>query len=163
VILDFGLSFKRTVRKQLVKVIKEESEAIASAYESTFFRATDLQYLSFEETQLVKQHLFSSLWKRASSSLLSLLKAMEGIGDYLEAQDIPLLYEPLVRAYLSIHIDIPEQVIEEFLQNELWRGCHDKISKAVDHYFDSRMRQGRESPSGKAKIQELKSYVEHPF
>lgn len=97
----FGLAPEDVCKKVMakyVKVLKEESGARVETYEQEFFRATDLAFVSKKDRDLVKAHLLSRLKEGPNPSLL---RAADGIGTFLEEEDVVAFVDPLVRECLA--------------------------------------------------------------
>lgn len=89
---------KKCVTKHFVTIIKEASAPIVLTYETAFFRATDLQYLSDDDRKLVMTHLLSRLRDEVS---LPLLEAVAGIGAYLGPDDLRPFMRPLAQEFVA--------------------------------------------------------------
>ena len=85
---------KRKTAMQLVKIIKEESEYVVITHETAFFRASDLEYVSPDDIELVKHHLLGRMKKHMD---IRLLDALRGIGAYLSREDVSAFVDPIVK------------------------------------------------------------------
>jgi hypothetical protein len=75
---------KRTVSGRLLHILENETEYVVQSYEGSFFRASDLQYLSPEGQAIVKAHFLASLSKQVTPALVT---AASGIGEFLETEE----------------------------------------------------------------------------
>lgn len=87
---------KKKVSAKHVKVLKEEGEAKVVAYIDAFVRSIDLITAEYVEREIIKDHLLSRLGRGVTEPLL---EALEGIGQFLENDDLPLFLWPLTSAY----------------------------------------------------------------
>lgn len=157
---------KRKVAKALVKVVKEESESVAYAYEVSFFRATDFQYFSDDDKDLVKQHLLSILIKKVSSSLINALK---GIGMYLTTEDEILAFiNPLIKAYIVGIYDAKEAELLNFLRLEYSalydnKGNYMYFFRLVKDIFHRYIGLYSSDQAAVDKLKYLEHYVTEPY
>jgi hypothetical protein len=82
----FGMAtdeVKKKILKHLVDIIKQADKHKVLTYETHFFKAGDLQYLSASDAKLVREHLLSRVREEVS---VELLRAMEGLGAFLKRQ-----------------------------------------------------------------------------
>lgn len=89
---------KRKVTTHFLTVLKEEDQHTVYTYETAFFTAYDLKYVSSAEAKLVKDHLLSRAKQGISNELL---RAVDGIAPFLEAADVSGLVDALVRTSLK--------------------------------------------------------------
>jgi hypothetical protein len=75
---------KRMVVAKFLGILENESEYIIQSYQSSFFRASDLQYLDDEGRAIVKAHFLANLTKQVS---LPLLNASAGMADFLGTEE----------------------------------------------------------------------------
>jgi hypothetical protein len=87
---------KSVVAKRLVKVLKEESGDRVLAYETAFFRASDLEYLNGNDAALVKEHLLSRLDKERDERLFDVIAS---IGKFLEKDDLKRAINALMKSF----------------------------------------------------------------
>ncbi len=101
---------KGKVARNYVKLLKEESADKVRAYEMMFFNASDLDFFSGDDRELVKQHLWSILG--AEFSTPSLLEMLQGLGQFvtINHDDIYGVLIPLIRQ-LVWDPDLPEDVV----------------------------------------------------
>lgn len=105
---------KKKVMKNFVRVIKEEKSRIVWRY--VFFRAEDLQYLSFEDASLIKKHFLSILEAPLKTEMLD---AIKGIGHFLDfSEAISLLYHFInsITLYEGSYIFEPKYNIKGIIQ-----------------------------------------------
>lgn len=95
---------KIKMAERFVNILKEESDWMVHTYETGFFRAKDLAYLSSQDRQLVKEHLLT----RPDETLpdTRYLRTMEGIGPFLAGTEIAAFAGPIIRAILSWDIPV---------------------------------------------------------
>jgi hypothetical protein len=86
---------RKKVAKAFVEVLRKEDEHTVFTYETAFFQAGDLQYLSGTDRVLAKQHFLSRF---AETLTIPLLKASEGLASFLAKDEISPLVDKLVRA-----------------------------------------------------------------
>ena len=84
---------KQSVTKAFVSILKEADEHKVLTYETTFFRAEDLQFLPPADAALVKEHLLSRISKEVT---LPLIPAIEGLPDFLDESEIRRLIDGLL-------------------------------------------------------------------
>jgi hypothetical protein len=89
---------RRKVAKIFVDVLRKEDEHTVFTYETAFFQAGDLQYLSGTDRELAKQHFLSRF---AEHLTIPLLKASEGLGEFLTKDEISPLVDKLVRLVVA--------------------------------------------------------------
>jgi hypothetical protein len=75
---------KTKVAKNLYQVYRTEPEALVLAYEDTFFRGSDLAYLSENERCLIKAHLLPRV---EAGTLNERICNLVGIGPFLSAEE----------------------------------------------------------------------------
>lgn len=68
---------KALVTKRFIKILKESDQNTVFAYETAFFRASDLKYLSQDDAQFAKEHLLSRMRDKPTMKLIA---ALEGCG-----------------------------------------------------------------------------------
>jgi hypothetical protein len=98
----FDLSTDRTkerVTSHFVDIVKNETQDMVFAYETAFFRASDLKHLATADAQLVKDHLVSRIKNNGMS--LRLTSAIDGLGRFLGVNDISPLVDAMVRVATS--------------------------------------------------------------
>jgi hypothetical protein len=89
---------KKKVTKNFFSILKEEDQYKVFTYETAFFRAGDLKYLSLPEAKVVKDHLLSRLQTEISEELIN---AIDGLSHFVEPGDISGLIDSLVRAIVN--------------------------------------------------------------
>ena len=90
---------KRMVAAKFLGILENESEYIIQAYQSSFFRASDLQYLDDEGRAIVKAHFLANLAKQVS---LPLLNASAGMADFLGTEEESrAFFVPLVMSLIE--------------------------------------------------------------
>jgi hypothetical protein len=150
---------KKAVNR-FVQIVKEESERQVLMYESAFFKAKDLVYLSREETELIKKHMVSRLSTGMDSKLI---RAMEGIGKHLAVTDVGVPCDSVCRTLVRESKDHGKMVTEFMVQkywetNEDVRGTFDKRFKEWEDHFWSK------NEGDKAQtIAVIRSSLEVPF
>lgn len=85
---------QKRVAKQFVAVLRRDDEHRVLTYETAFFQATDLKFLSPTDAALAKQHLLTRI---ASSLDIPLLKACDGLAKHLTREEISPIVDALVR------------------------------------------------------------------
>ena len=85
---------RREISRKFVEILRREDEHKVLTYETAFFQAGDLQYLSYADASLAKQHFLSRLTKSPSDLLL---KASKGIAQHLVRDEVSPIVDALVR------------------------------------------------------------------
>jgi len=86
---------RKKVAKAFVEVLRKEDEHTVFTYETAFFQAGDLKYLSGTDRELAKEHFLSRFEEPLT---IPLLKASEGLASSLAKGEISPLIDKLVRA-----------------------------------------------------------------
>lgn len=86
---------RKKAAKAFVEVLRKEDEHTVFTYETAFFQAGDLKYLSVADKDLAKEHFLSRF---EESLTIPLLKASEGLAGSLAKHEISPLVDKLVRA-----------------------------------------------------------------
>jgi hypothetical protein len=86
---------KKKVVQKFVSILKQEQESTVLIYETVFFRASDLAYLSADDANLVKGHIRGRLQVSVDDDMLT---ALSGIGAFLTPQDVNDLLDPIIKA-----------------------------------------------------------------
>ena len=86
---------KTKVMKNLYKVYKTRSEAEVLVYEDSFFRGSDLAYLSETERRFIKAHFLPRV---SVETLNERLYNIVGIGPFIETEEAPDLAATLILA-----------------------------------------------------------------
>lgn len=152
---------KRKVMKRFLSILKEEDEHKVLAYETAFFRGNDLTYLSSEEAQLIKEHLLSRLREGVH---IPLLQAMEGLGQFLTADEIRDFADPIIRTILRERNKLLEKKARECIENEYWRMKGDvqgKLRNRLDDWIAHL--EGKMEPILADTIRDLVKELELPF
>jgi hypothetical protein len=156
---------KEKVTRRFLSILKEEDQYKVFAYETAFFRAADLRYLSSPDGKLVKDHLLSRVQKDLSVELIA---AIEGLPVFLESGDLPNLIDSLVKACVSRNLGQLKTAAKRYLF-ELWNELPPGESKLeaamvrrlnvwIDH-FDR-----IEKPELAKAVREIKNEIEDiPF
>jgi hypothetical protein len=85
---------KKAVMERYVAVLKEEPGLRVRAYEEEFFRASDIEFVNEPDRPLVKAHLIERI---RNDPNLKLLRAAEGIGEWIEKGDVRPFVDVLMR------------------------------------------------------------------
>ena len=125
---------KKRVTLSFLSILKEEHQHKVFTYETAFFRAGDLQYLSAAQAKLVKHHLLSRIDKDISAELIN---AIDGLPAFLEAKDIPDLVDSLLRPCVSKGSSLLKIAARKYL-NDLWMGLPGG-SDGLDHVVTDRL------------------------
>jgi hypothetical protein len=91
-----GWETKKKALENLVRILKEEGEAVVLAHVDAFCQADDLLHAGYQERKIVKDHLVSRLERGVTEPLL---EAVEGIGHYLDTEDVVPFIWSLASAY----------------------------------------------------------------
>ena len=91
-----GWETRKKALENLVRILKEENEAVVLAHVDAFCQADDLLQAEYQERKIVKDHLVSRLERGVTEPLL---EAVEGIGHFLETQDVVPFIWSLTSAY----------------------------------------------------------------
>jgi hypothetical protein len=86
---------KKIVASRYLAILKNEDEDYISKYESAFFRATDMNYLSRKERPLVIKHLMQTMRQHINIPMLS------SIGKFLQKSDATEFVDIITREILS--------------------------------------------------------------
>ncbi len=89
---------KRRVAEGFVRVLREADGDEVSMYSSTFFKATDLEYVPANHQPMVRHHL---LGRVPSAHTADSMRTVHGIAKYLAPEDVPPWLDPFVRAVIS--------------------------------------------------------------
>lgn len=84
---------KKDVAKNFVKLIQDEKAYPLYIHQNQFFKGHFLAYLSREDAQVVKGCFFSGLEEQVNKSIL---KSLEGIGEFIEIEDIHNFISPII-------------------------------------------------------------------
>jgi hypothetical protein len=111
---------KKDVVQNFVKIIRDEKAYKLYVHQNQFFKGHFLAYLKPEDARIVKKHLFSVLEGQINKMLL---KALEGIGQFIQIEDVHDFISPLIlltfkepyRSLASIE-DIGEFLHEEYVK-----------------------------------------------
>lgn len=76
---------KKKVAENFVMIIKEQGSYEVNIHQNEFFKGNFLEYLSDENSKIVKQYLFSTLEKDYPN--IRILKSLEGFGSFLKEED----------------------------------------------------------------------------
>jgi len=109
---------KKEVTTNFLSILRNEDEYKVLTYETAFFRAADLQYLSAAQAKLVKDHLLSRIKTNISTELVA---AFDGLPAFIEKEDIADLVDSLLRACLGKGSDQLKVSARKYL-GELWMG-----------------------------------------
>jgi hypothetical protein len=126
---------KAVIAKRFVKVLKEENTQHVFTYETAFFKANDLAYLSASEVALVKEHLLSRLEKERTQS--PLLGVLEGLGRHLKPQEISRSTDVLMHfvAYGKEALRKKGTDAVRRLWSEIPAGPDEKLTKRLDEWI----------------------------
>jgi hypothetical protein len=91
-------ALKTKVAASFVETLKHGSDHAVLSYCDAFFRASDLQYLSGKDVDLVRDYLLDRCSRSLSEALFVVLG---GIGSYLEKAHINRFVDPLLRVATS--------------------------------------------------------------
>jgi hypothetical protein len=164
----FGMASEETKKKvtrHFLSILKEEDQYKVFTYETTFFRAADLKYLSSLEAKLVKDHLLSRIEKDIS---FELVVAIDGLADFLEEVDIANLVDSLLKASLLKGIRPLKTAARKYLV-ELWRalpsggsGLDSLVVRRLEDWIEHFEKNG--NPESAEAAREIKNEVEDvPF
>jgi adenylate kinase family enzyme len=160
----FRTAFNKTSRDvqektvcKFVSIIKEESEPIVNHYGTGFFRATDLDFLSPDEIETVKKHIYSRLGNDIDAFPLS---SITGIGKFFNKEDVKSFIDLMVnilhsnRGYLEKEVgnlltDVYHTVDPTFEAD---------FKSHLDHHLQRRG--DRQLPSWLRPIEELRQYID---
>ena len=124
-------SIKSEVTKKFTSVLREESEYLVLAYETTFFRCSDLKYVDPASHPMVITHILTRAKERPAAVLLS---AMQGIGRFVSPDEASELVDIGVRAGV-MNLDADMRNAGRALVVGEWLNVRD----AVDERFRSRL------------------------
>lgn len=108
---------RRKVAQSYIGVLEHESEYTVRAYETQFFRGSDLKYLSEEERAVVKRHFVSSLSRNFSPALV---EAAEGMGAFLVSEEearaffVPLVMRMVEEKDETRRTAICDRIVREY-------------------------------------------------
>ncbi len=86
---------KRRVAHRMVEILRNGDHREVMDYQSTFFRARDLVFLSDTEKNMVKQHLLAQIDERELTT--GLYSVLDGIHDFLTDEEFDDLVDTLIR------------------------------------------------------------------
>jgi len=100
-ILCFRLAFdavdekkKKKVAAWFARIRSEESDQVIEGYGTAFIKASDMQYMSKDDANLVKHHMLGHLNQNMGSLVLD---SLSGIGGFIEVADVQKFVDPLTR------------------------------------------------------------------
>ena len=104
------------VAQRFVTILKEGATVFIFSYSRAFFRMSDLQHLSLDEGQLVKDYFFDQIKRGLIDEALIL--ALSGIGKYLLQDEVSSFVDPLVKTMCfpdteNVKKAARERIIEE--------------------------------------------------
>ncbi|SRR5216684_657410 len=108
---------KKKVTTNFLSILRNEEQYKVLTYETAFFRAADLKYLSSAQAKLVKDHLLSRIKTDISTELV---EAFDGLPEFLEKEDIADLVDALLKA--SLKSSNPLRTSARKYLGELWLG-----------------------------------------
>lgn len=127
---------KEEATKKFVTILKEDEETKVLTYETAFFITEDLIHIPKGDRDIVKDHLLDRLSKSVE---LPLLKAMKGIGKFIEPDEVEGLVTQLCRAMAWGKSQAIKEAANNFLFQEwantgavLGKDVSDKIIKMLD-------------------------------
>ena len=152
---------KERAAQNFVKVLKEESERVVFAHGEAFFCMSDLQYLSTDEKELVKDHFFERV--RGEYENITLIQSvLSGVATYLSEEDIPKFVDPLVRAICyGRSRDVAQERIEREYMCIEETNYGKKIIERLDEWSEHFSKEGQEGPC--KIIRDLSLSLEIPF
>ena len=103
---------KTAAMAELAKIVKEATGSVVAVYEDAFLRGPYLEHLRDSDARLVMTHVLGRL---GSGVTVPLLECVEGMGPYLQRENVDDLVDPLVRQY----------------RREKPRGVHDRIEDVL--------------------------------
>ncbi|MCL6544356.1 MAG: hypothetical protein K6T61_03945 [Bryobacteraceae bacterium] len=108
---------KRQAAARFLSVLENESEFVVQAYQTAFFRASDLEYLNEEQSAAIKAHFLSCLSKPLTPALVA---AAAGMGRFLSNENearaffVPLVTQLLRPEGEAIKAALERRIVEEF-------------------------------------------------
>jgi hypothetical protein len=135
---------KKRAVETYVGLIKNASESEISIFGNGFFLSRDMRYLSDDDRELTKKHIFHRL-----SSILEIApKILEGIGSYLNKSDVTMFTDDVVRAIASNHRNSSEifnRIVSESttMRSEVLEMFKGRLDDWIKHYtpqFESKAR-----------------------
>lgn len=108
---------KKRVVAEFARVVREEPGPLVQLYEDRFFQATDLEFATAKERNLVKDHLVSRL--REGNASGPFLDSIRGLSKYLNQTELGLMVDSLARSlsYSTDEVTKKEaraRLVEEF-------------------------------------------------
>ena len=97
---------KVRMTQRYVKILREGDEARVRAYQTAFFRAKDMLFLSTEDQWLVKEHLLTHLQRALPDARF--LRTLEGIGAFLTSVEVSAFVSGILRTILTWDTATPE-------------------------------------------------------
>lgn len=86
---------RKKVANRFVKILKESPGYYVSHYELAFFKFTEVEYLTMEDAQLVKDHFADQL--NSQSPDVQLFDCISGIGCHISQHEFRQFINPLIR------------------------------------------------------------------
>src|SRR6266849_5291229 len=128
---------KKDVAQNFVKIIKDEKAYQLYVHQNQFFKGHFLAYLSNEDAKIVKKSLFSVLEEQINKPIL---KALDGIGEFIQIEDIHDFISPIVLStFKEPHRpSVSLEDIGEFLCEE-----YSKMSEDVKDYIRTFLHEDR--------------------
>ena len=147
-----SIEVKKKVMANYIATLKEESEQVVSM-RTNLLRASDLEYLSAEDIELAKHHLFSRIDVGVNADLLIIL---EGIGKYMNPKEVAELVDPIVRMICYNRNTSLATKARSFLEQE-WTAAPDEIDKKVAQRLNDWLKHFHEKPlaSNAEKIEQI--------
>jgi hypothetical protein len=136
----FGVAsddIKRKATQNFATIVKEEAEPVVLAYETTFFRGSDLAFLCVDDANMIKKHIRGRIETDVEEDLLT---AAAGIGRFLTTQDVCTFVDPLVKTLTWAKGDLywatHRFLIDEYarMQSEVSREALGRLQAWADMY-----------------------------
>lgn len=135
----FGMASIETRKKVIerhVKIIKEDGEERVIPYVDAFVRLTEPHPTKqHQEHKIIKDHLIARLGRNVTDPLL---EALEGIGQFLTAEDLPLFLWPLLSEFaIGKDEKLSQKVKDRFRMERFKMNTHilAEAKKVVDGFI----------------------------
>jgi len=155
---QFSEELKKKSVEKFVRAFREESDDMLSKYVIPFLRCNDLQYVSAEDADLIKQHLLSKLQNKVN---IDLLKALEGIEGYISSEDIVKFVDPLIRTICDTNREWSIKEIAQERITQAWFYLKDDLDKSLMNRIDVwiNFSQDKGNFPQKVKIEQIKEAI----
>ena len=144
--------------QNFIKILFEGTEEFVGAYSRAFFRMSDLQHLSDEDAQAVKDYFFDQMNGDQNDS--DLFVVLSGIGKHLLSEEVSKFINPLVHTMSFGNTESAKGVARKIIVNE-FPHMKEKVKGLLYDRLDEQLRTyrvlGIEDPRHVTLIKEMKA------